>query len=297
LPALIVNAAVWVVDPRPRVRQTGCVLWVVSLVAFGWAQLEPSPTEHGYVALGEAFAKRSSHDVLIAPVYLDVPLDVYTRDAESAKLRVVLQEGRLDALLFACLDSDPRASFERYNLSDDYNMRFEVSLPEAQFDEFFRAGDVRMLGLTDGRRVYPHQETEWEMAQGEAGLRLAEPAFGGLPAIGVRNDGEEFVAVEATRFQAVQEGLMAITFAGRGTANVLATLCEDEGGLWRPQIAYRGQLFPPVMTDARGVTWTLETRIVPVQPNKGYSVCITGKGPGERYVGDLLYTYFPFRPE
>jgi hypothetical protein len=41
------------------------------------------------------------------------------------------------------------------------------------------------------------------------------------------------------------------------------------------------------------VTWSLESRLVPVRPDQRYAVCITGKGSGERYVADLLYTYFP----
>ena len=291
LPAVVVCAAAWVIDQQARVRHAGAILFLVGIAVFGWQQLRPSSASHGYGALAEAFANRPSRDILVAPLFLEIPLDFYTRDSELAKLLTVLTEGELDALLFPISDSDPRAGFASYNLFDDDTL-FEVTLPEASFEEFYRREDMRLLGLTDGRRLYPGVEIEWEVVQGQAGLRLAESAFGPLPSIGFLSAERDFVAFESTGFAVPREGMVAIVFAHRG-GHVVATLCEDSGEVWRPQTAYRGQAIELTAIDARGVTWSLQSRLVPVRPDQRYAVCITGKGSGDRYVADLLYTYFP----
>ncbi len=45
--------------------------------------------------------------------------------------------------------------------------------------------------------------------------------------------------------------------------------------------------------DSTDLIWSLETRMVLAQPDQRYAACITGEGAGERYVADLIYTYFP----
>jgi hypothetical protein len=61
--------------------------------------------------------------------------------------------------------------------------------------------------------------------------------------------------------------------------------------------AYLGQVISHTALDERGVLWALRTRLIFVQPAQRYAICIAGGGPGESYVGDLLYTYFPLRME
>jgi len=112
-----------------------------------------------------------------------------------ADLRQVLQQGRLDALLFACRDSDPRSSFARYNLFDDGHTLSEVRMSEAKFEELFRTGTVRLMGLANGLRVYPDGDREWE-SQSDVGIRLAEPAFGAASALGFLSLSEIFMALE-----------------------------------------------------------------------------------------------------
>ena len=295
LPAVVVLASAWVIDPKLRVRQLGAAFCTMALVLFASARLQPTPADHGYAALGEALAARPSLDALLAPVYLDTPLDFYTGNTEVADLRQVLQEGRLDALLFACQDSDPRSSFASYNLFDDDQILFEFWMPEAKFDELFRTGTVRLRGLTDGQRVYPRPDTEWA-ALSDVGIQLAEPAFGADPAIGFRSSHEDFLALEATRFEPTRGGIMAATSAQRG-AGVVSTLCEKIDGAWQPMTAYLGQVISHTAFDEHDVLWRLETRLIFVQQGQRYAICIAGGAPGESYVGDLLYTYFPLRME
>lgn len=72
-----------------------------------------------------------------------------------------------------------------------------------------------------------------------------------------------------------------------------ATLCAQVGDVWEPQVAYSGQTIALTAIDEENATWVLENRIILTQPDQRYAVCLTGMGPGERYVADLLYTYFP----
>ena len=59
------------------------------------------------------------------------------------------------------------------------------------------------------------------------------------------------------------------------------------------QVAYRGQVLHLMAADSTDLIWSLETRMVLAQPDQRYASCITGEGAGERYVADLIYTYFP----
>ena len=52
-------------------------------------------------------------------MFLEVPLDVYSRQAETEKLRDILKQGRLDGVMFVCSETDPRANFDNYVMFDD----------------------------------------------------------------------------------------------------------------------------------------------------------------------------------
>ncbi len=69
--------------------------------------------------MAEAFARLPTRDILAAPLFLEVPLDVYSRQAETEKLRDILKQGRLDGVMFVCSETDPRANFDNYVMFDD----------------------------------------------------------------------------------------------------------------------------------------------------------------------------------
>lgn len=153
----------------------------------------------------------------------------------------------------------------------------------------------------DGRRVYGGGDANWHTLTGDAGLRLAEPAFGRHQALGLRASGPEFVALEASRFTPAESGIMAVAFAARGRATAHATLCFQQDGMWQSLPAYKGQIVSIESQDDRDLWWRLELRVVFPDVDRTYAPCVVGKGAGERYVGDLIYTYFPlvtndFRP-
>ncbi len=291
LPAVLVSASAWAIDPRQQVRRVGAILFVVGLVVLGWAQAKRPPEDHGYVPLAEAFARLPTRDILAAPLFLEVPLDVYSRQAETEKLRDILKQGRLDGVMFVCSETDPRANFDNYVMFDD-DTWYEVTLPETSFQEFHQHGTLRLLGLTGGQHLYPRGEKEWEVVHGHAGMRLSGAAFGALPSLGVMSSADDFIALEATEFSVPQWAIVTAVFARRG-ASAVATLCANVEGEWQPQVAYRGQVLHLMAADSTDLIWSLETRMVLAQPDQRYAACITGEGAGERYVADLIYTYFP----
>ncbi|MBQ35936.1 MAG: hypothetical protein CME04_06060 [Gemmatimonadaceae bacterium] len=291
LPATSILVAVWVVDSNTHVRRLGAVLCAGALALSGWSLLHFQSRDHGFEALAQAFDARSGREALIAPLFVDVPLDLYTGDAEKHGLLRVLEEGVLDALLFVWLDTDPRAQFSNYALTDSDSL-YHLQMPEKPFDEVYRGGDMRLLALTNGSRVYPRQGTKWQITSGQADLRWYTPAFGSEPAMRIDSDRAGFTLIEKTRFASNWEGLMAITYAGRlGVAG--PSLCEETESSWKPGVSHSGQTRPMAATDAAGHSWTLENRLVVVKPGVYYALCITGTGGGERYVSDLVYTYFP----
>jgi hypothetical protein len=274
-------------------RRVGLALGCLGMLWFGGRSLPSADGPAGHAEIAAA-ARQGAADVLIAPVYLDVPLDFYTRDAEVDQLTRALAEGRQGALLFAVHEVDRRSSFDQYHLFDDDNVLTTFEIPQSPFIERRRSGRLRLLSLERALPVYPSQEIEWDIARGSAGLRLADPALGPAPSLGLLADGE-FVVVDATRFASQSAGFMSILYGLRG-ASTVATLCHEEADGWQPETAYRGQVLDlPAVTDTHGREWALQARLVSVEPGRFYAVCATGSDPGERYLGDLLYTFYPFR--
>lgn len=296
LPAVIVLASAWVTD-RGLVRLAGALLCGLVWIQGAWAGLHGPAADHGYAALGKAYAERGGLNGLMAPVYLDVPLDMYTRQTEMATMQQVLHEGRLDGLLFACQDTDSRSTFERYNLATDHNRRFELSLRPDHFEELFRTQQMCLRGLSGGSRFYPRAETDWEGIHGDVGLRLAAAVFSDESALGLRSGGD-FVVIEGGRFRPQVPGVVAVAFASRGDGDIVVTLCQQQdAGDWQPLPAYLGQIIALKAPAEDGRLWRLDLRAVFVESGPTYAACIVGQGAGERYVGDLLYTYFPLKTE
>jgi hypothetical protein len=290
LPVSIVCASAWIQEPRTRIRQIGGILFALGIGSLAWEQWNRSSAQHGYANLSTAFEARPPSEVLMAPFFLDVPLEFYTRKEEGTRLRRVLADGNLDAVLFTVGDVDSRASFASYNLFYDERL-YEIALPEVAFTEVYRGTAVRLLGLQEGRRLYPTGETSWNLVKGDGGLRLIDPVFGTEPGTGVVSN-TDFTAFESVGFAVPVDGLVAVNYARRG-AHMTATLCAQVGDVWEPQVAYSGQTIALTAIDEENATWVLENRIILTQPDQRYAVCLTGMGPGERYVADLLYTYFP----
>ena len=291
LPIILVLAVAWVPDPGPPIRWLGALLCVAAFAVGGFHQAGRIHADKGLAIVARALNDQPPNELLVAPLFLEVPLDYYTRAGEKTRLERVLSDGRLDGLLFARLDTDPRAGFNQYVLFDD-RMNYALTIPEAPFTEVYRHGDLSLMESTDGRSVYPRDGATWEVIEGRALLRMAPSAFGPRMSLGFLSDEDGFLAIEDLRFASNSPGFVAVTYAYRG-AQVLATLCSQDDGRWREQPAYSGQAISLRLLDALGNSWVAENRLAPVEPGRHYSLCITGEGAGERYVSGLLYTFFP----
>lgn len=296
-PVFAIGASAWVLAPQLRIRQVGLLLSVVGAGVFAAKDLTRAAPSTSLQEIGAAYSTQALNSLLVAPVFLDPPLDLYTREAEATSLMRALRAGRMGDLMLATRNTDPRSSLESYHLYhmiDGDQVLADFYLRGMRVDTLASSGPVRLLAMRKQLPVFPPEQVSWEGADGSVGLRLADPAMGSSLSLGILAEQADFVAVEQTRFASQSDGFMAVAYVLRG-AETIATLCESRDGAWVPLPVYRGKMISrQVVTATDGSTWQPRAHLVLVQRGHTYNVCATGPAPGERYVGDLLYTFYPF---